>query len=60
MSLSYYLLGLADVFIHTIEVHQLLAQPALPVPLQHFSKLVGRPPVAEPIPGLQILNQLID
>jgi hypothetical protein len=33
MSLSYHLLRLADVSIHAVEVHRLLAHPILSVPL---------------------------
>jgi hypothetical protein len=60
MSLSYHPLDLADVSIRVIAVHQLLAWPVLPIPLQHGSKLVRHPPTTKPIPGLQILNQPID
>jgi hypothetical protein len=60
MSLSCHPLGLADVFVHTIAVHLLAAEPILLVLLRHDYKLVGRPPAVEPIPGLRILNQPID
>jgi hypothetical protein len=60
MSLSYHLLHLADVSIHIIAVHRLLAHLILPVLLRYGSKLVGRPPATEPVPGLRILNQPID
>jgi hypothetical protein len=60
MSLSYYPLRLADVFIRVVVVHRLLAHPFLPVSLRHGSKLVTCPPAVEPVPGLRILNQPID
>jgi hypothetical protein len=60
MSLSYHPLRLVDVSVHTVAVHRLLAHSVLPAPLRHDSKLVGRPQVAEPVPGLQILHQPID
>jgi hypothetical protein len=56
MSLSYHPLHLADVSIHSIVVHRLLAQPVLPVLLRHGSKLVRRPPAVEPVPVLWILH----
>jgi hypothetical protein len=52
MSLSNHPLGLV--------VHRLLAQPVLPAPLQHSSKLAERPLAANPVLGLRILNQPID
>jgi hypothetical protein len=60
MSLFYHPLRLADESVHVIAVHRLIAQPVLSVPLQHGSKLIRRSPAAEPVPGLQILNQPID
>jgi hypothetical protein len=60
MSLSYHPLRLVDVSIRAIVVHQGLALLVHAVPLWHGSKLIGRPVVAEPVPGLQILNQPID
>jgi hypothetical protein len=60
MSLFYYPLCLADVFVHAVEVHRELALPVLPVPLRHNSELVGHPVAAEPVLGLWILNQPID
>jgi hypothetical protein len=53
MSLSYHPLCLADVFVHAVVVHRLLARPIPSVSLRHGSKLTGRP-------GLQILHQPID
>jgi hypothetical protein len=43
-----------------IVVHQCLAQPVLPVPLQVGFELRGRPPPAQPVSGLWILGQPID
>jgi hypothetical protein len=60
MSLSYHPLRFADVSIHVVAVHRLVAQLVLPVLLRHGSKLVRRPPAAEPVLGLQILNQPIN
>jgi hypothetical protein len=57
---SYHPLCLADVTVHAIVVHRRLAQPVLPVPLQDGSELHGRPPPAQPVPGLRILDQPID
>jgi hypothetical protein len=52
MSLSYHPLRFADVSIHVVAVHRLVAQLVLPVLLRHGSKLVRRPPTAEPVLGL--------
>jgi hypothetical protein len=60
MILSYHPLRLADVSVHTIAVYRRLALSVLPIPLQHDSKLVGRPIAVEAVPGPQILNQPID
>jgi hypothetical protein len=57
MSLSYHPLHIANMFVYAIAVHQLLTPPVLPVPLQHGSKLVRRPPTAEPVPDLWIFHQ---
>jgi hypothetical protein len=56
MSLSYHPPRLADLSVHTVAVHQLLVHPILSVPLRHGSKLVGRPPATELVPGLWILH----
>jgi hypothetical protein len=60
MSLSYHPLRLADMCVHAIAVHRLLAHPVLPILLRHGSKFIRRPLVAQPVPGLRILNQPID
>jgi hypothetical protein len=60
MSLSYHSLRLADVSIHAIVVHQALALPVRLVLLRYDSKHVGHLVAAEPVPGLRILNQLIN
>jgi hypothetical protein len=60
MSLSYHPLRLADVSVCAIVVHQLLAHLVPLIPLQHDSKLVGRPIALERVPGLRILHQPID
>jgi hypothetical protein len=57
ISLSYHPLHLVDVSVCVVVVHQLLAHPVLPV---LNSKLVKRPIVVEPIPGLRILHQPTD
>jgi hypothetical protein len=49
-----------DVSVRAVAVHRLLAQPILPVLLQHGSKVLRCPPAAVPIPGLWILNQPFD
>jgi hypothetical protein len=56
MSLSYHPLRLVDVSVHAIVVHLGLSLPVQPVPLRHGSEVVGRPVVAELVPGLLILN----
>jgi hypothetical protein len=60
LSLSYQPLHLADVSVHAVVVHRLLAESVLPVSLKHGSKLVKRPPATEPVSGLRILHQPID
>jgi hypothetical protein len=60
MSLSYHPLRLVDVSVHAIVVHLGLSLPVQPVPLRHGSEVVGRPVVAELVPGLLILNQPTD
>jgi hypothetical protein len=60
MSLSYHPPCLADVSISAVAVHRGLALPVLTVPVQHDSKLIGCPVVAEPAPGILILNQPIN
>jgi hypothetical protein len=60
MSLSYHPLHLADVSVHAVAVHQLLAHLVVPFSLRHSSKLVRCPPAIEPVPDLRILNQPID
>jgi hypothetical protein len=60
MSLSYHSLCLTDVSIYTIAVHRGLALLVRLVPLGHGSELIGRPLLAEPVLGLQRLNQPID
>jgi hypothetical protein len=40
-------------------MHQWLVQPVLPVLLRDDSKVLGRPPAAEPVPDHWILNQSI-
>jgi hypothetical protein len=57
MNLLYHHLGLANVSVHTVEVHRLLAQLVL---LRHSSKVLGRSPPVESFPGLRIVNQPID
>jgi hypothetical protein len=57
---SYHPLCLADVTVRTVVVHRRLAQPVLSIPLQVSYELYGRPPLAQPVPGLQILDQPID
>jgi hypothetical protein len=52
MSLSFHPLHLANVSVHALVVHRGLALPVHPVPLRLDSELVGRPVVAEPLPGL--------
>jgi hypothetical protein len=60
MKPSYHPLGLADVSVRVVAVHQLLTQLVLSVPFRHNSKVLGCPPVAEPVTDLRILNQPID
>jgi hypothetical protein len=60
MSLSYHSLCLTDVSINTVAVHRGLALSVRLVPLGHGSELIGRPLLAEPVLGLQRLNQPID
>jgi hypothetical protein len=56
----YHPLGLADMSILTVAVHQWLAQPILPVLLWDDSEVIGRPPAAQLVLSLWILNQPID
>jgi hypothetical protein len=60
MSLSYHPLRLADVSIHAVVMHRGLPLLIHPVKLRHGSELIGHPVAAELVPGLLILNQLID
>jgi hypothetical protein len=53
-------LGLADVSIHVVAMHQLLAQPILSVSLQDGFKILRRPPAAQPVLGHLILDQPIN
>jgi hypothetical protein len=59
-SVSYQPLGLADMTVHPVVVHQWLALSVLSVPLGDGSELRERPPLAHRVPSLRIFDQPIN
>jgi hypothetical protein len=58
--ISYQPLGLADVTVRVIVVHQRLAPSVVPIFLREGSELHGRPPLEHRVPSLRIYDESID